>query len=252
MILRVLSDRFGPTQCHVAVRHSTAAPGGSRSSTASSRIYLVVQVAELLRAAPVAARHQPQVAGVGLGEVGEHVEHFDLHERQPPVERRRFQEVVAGQVRVPDHVPVPGFVVGTRAASQRADAQIPWVRRAVVQVAGTDLDVPADGVDDQRQHPGVVDQVKERLVMGERVADGEGVAKPQSLCTPHILAHLVDRRKQAVQLVRAEKVLQDYEPVLIEVGLVLFGHRHRHDFPRLTVRPGRMTRRGATRSISRQ
>ena len=113
----------------------------------------------------------------------------------------RLEQVRASQVRVPDQILVAGRLVRALARADLAGHQPLGVRRPVVQVRGTNLDVPADRVDHQRQDPGVIDQVQERLVMRQRVAERERVVRADAPGLPRDGGDLVDGSQQPAQLI---------------------------------------------------
>ena len=86
----------------------------------------------------------------------------------------------------------------------------------------------ADGVDDEGQGLGVVDQVEEGVVLGEGVADRERLIGTQAGRFPQAGGHLVDRFEQAADFRRFEEIVEDDVPLLLEVPLLLFGHGDGH------------------------
>ena len=74
---------------------------------------------------------------------------------------------------MPGGIAVAGLAVGALARADRAGFEIVGIGRAIIQMSGADLDIPADGVDDQRQDAGVVDEVEKGVVLRQGVADLE-------------------------------------------------------------------------------
>ena len=67
----------------------------------------------------------------------------------------------------------------------------------------------------------MVDQVQERLVMAQRVAQRKRVIRAQSLLDSNPLSDFVDRRQQSVELHRREEVLEQNEATLLEILVLL-------------------------------
>ena len=67
---------------------------------------------------------------------------------------------------MPDDIAILGLVVGPLATAHGAGLYVLRIGRPVVQMGSANLDIPADGIDHQGQHPGVIDQIQKGLVLG--------------------------------------------------------------------------------------
>ncbi len=126
---------------------------------------------------------------------------------------------------MPDEVFIAGGVIGAFAGPELTRCEALGVRRTIIQVGGSDLNVPPDGIHDERQNARIVDQVQESLVVGQGIPQRKRVVLPQSLFRSHARADFVDCHQQTLKLRLAEEILDDDETLLVKTATLLVCHR---------------------------
>jgi hypothetical protein len=99
--------------------------------------------------------------------------------------------------------------------------------RTVVEVGGTDLDVSADCIHDQRQHSRVVHQVEERLAVRQQVPHLESSLVAGSGVALVLRGDVIDGAKQPLQLGRRQEVGAHEEALLVPALALGWRHRQR-------------------------
>ena len=131
---------------------------------------------------------------------------------------------------MPRDIAIAGLLIRALANAHIAGRHAFGIRRAIIQMRGSNLDVPPNRIHHQRQHARVIDQVEKRLVLRQGIPHGKRIVGPQTLGRPNPLGHLVNRQREPIHLVPRQKILENDKSPFLKIPRLLLGHCKGHNF----------------------